>query len=68
MLHILSVLMYPPCLSYEAWKAHVRDYIVICRLSDTTIFFNITSLTEQFSHKKLIEHKVFALIFSTTSV
>jgi len=46
---------------------HIRR-IVICGLSDSTIFSHNTSQTEQYSGKKVIEHKMCFLIFTTTFV
>ena len=51
-------------LRYPACKAHAPHYIVICSLSGSTVFFHIISQTVRL--KKIIEHKMCVLVFSTT--
>jgi hypothetical protein len=41
-------------------------HIVICGLSGSTIFFHIIPYNAQTSGKKVMEHKMCVLIFSTT--
>jgi len=45
---------------------HMRR-IVICDLPGSAILFHNNSQTTIFSGKKIIEHKMYVLIFSTTS-
>jgi hypothetical protein len=55
------------CLSFPARKSHfsVPYYIVICSLSDFTIFSHINIKTARFS-KKCFEHKMYVFIFPTS--
>jgi hypothetical protein len=55
-------------LSNPECKEHAPYYIVICSLSVCTIFLNIITQTARFSEKRVIEHKINVLTFSTTSV
>jgi hypothetical protein len=43
-----------------------RRHIAICGLSGSTKLFGIISQTARFSEKKVTEHKMYVLIFSTT--
>ena len=43
-------------------------HIGICELSGSTIFFHISHKRYDFRNKKVIEHKMCALIFSTASL
>ena len=45
-------------------KAHASYYILICRMSDSTIFFHIISQTERFYEKIIIENSMCVLTFS----
>jgi len=54
-------------LSYPARKAHALYYIVLCGLSDSTIFVHIISQKAQLK-KKVIEYKMCVLNLSTTFV
>jgi hypothetical protein len=60
----LSVCVYS-CLSYPAFIAHAPYYIAICNPAGSTTFFHIFSKPERFSGKKVTEHKMCVLIFST---
>jgi hypothetical protein len=55
-------------ITYPVRKAYAPCYIVICGLSGSTICFHATSSAARFLEKKVIAHKLSALIFSTTSV
>ena len=53
--------------SYPACKAHAPYYVVICGLSGSTIFSHIINDTIfEGGKRKVIEHEVCVLIFSTT--
>jgi hypothetical protein len=60
---------YSECVSVAFGIQHAMRvrHIVICRLSGSTMF-HITSQTARLSKKKIIEHKMRALIFSKTFV
>jgi hypothetical protein len=47
-------------------KAHAPHYIVICGLSDSSMFSHIITLTALFSGKKVTERKMCVFIFSIT--
>ena len=56
-------------LSYPARKAHALNYSFICRVSVCATFSHIVSYGARFSgEKKVIEHKMCVLIFSTIYV
>ena len=63
-LHILSV--YVSSRSYAACKVHVTCCIVICGLSGSTMFFHISHKRSIFRKKKVIERKMYVLIFCTS--
>jgi len=42
-------------------------HIVVCGLSSCTVFFHIISQRHDFPGKKIIEHEMCVLIFSTIS-
>ena len=44
------------------------SHFILCGLSASTVFFHIISITVRFSKKKVIEHAICALIFSTNFV
>ena len=61
--------MYVYSLSYPARKAHAPYYIVICGQSGSTIFSTLCHKRHDFQKKKkIIEHKMCVLIFTTTFV
>jgi len=55
-------------LTYPAHNMHALYHIVICGLSGSTTIFHIISYMAQFLAKEVTEHKLCALIFSTTFV
>jgi hypothetical protein len=61
-LHVLSVCLYS-CLSYSAFRAYAPYYIVICRLSASTIFFHIIINGTIFG-KKFLEHNMCDFIYN----
>jgi len=64
-----SSITYPECVPVALGiqnKICMR-HIVICGLTGSTIFFQISHKRQDF-RKMLTEHKIFALIFSTTFV